>query len=254
MANPFRAEDMAAGYATSRPAVHPRVMERVYRQLQRSEPFSVALDIGCGAGLSTKALAGFAKKRIGLEPAEAMLQWASTVAPGAYFAAGAAEAIPLRNSCADLLTAAGSLNYARLDLFFPEAVRVLRPDGVLVVYDFSPGREFRDGAGLDDWFSDFYRRYPPPADEARELSPPILAEISPLFRAGCREEFEIAIALTQAFYLDYMMTETNVASAVRKGVPVSEIRNWCAGTLAPVWGAPEREVLFRGYFACLTAR
>jgi ubiquinone/menaquinone biosynthesis C-methylase UbiE len=254
MANPFRAEDMAAGYATSRPAVHPRVMERVYRQLERSEPFSAALDIGCGAGLSTKALDGFAKKRIGLEPVEAMLRWAAKAMPSAYFAAGAAEAIPLREGCADLITAAGSLNYTRLDLFFPEAARVLRPEGVLVVYDFSPGREFRDGAGLEDWFSDFYRRYPPPADEASELSPAILAEISPLFRLGGHEEFEIAIPLTQAFYVDYMMTETNAAAAVRKGVAASEIRSWCAGTLAPVWGTRERDVLFRGYFACLKAR
>src|SRR6476661_919035 len=104
MANPFSAEDIAAGYATSRPAVHPRVMERVYRRLARSEPFSLALDIGCGAGLSTRALDGFAKKRIGLEPVEAMLRWASKVAPSAYFAAGAAEAIPLRDHCADLIT------------------------------------------------------------------------------------------------------------------------------------------------------
>lgn len=253
MANPFGAEDMAAGYAMSRPAVHPRVMERVYRMLERSEPFSVALDIGCGAGLSTKALEGFAKKRIGLEPVEGMLRWASKVAPGAYFAAGSAEAIPLREGGVDLITAAGSLNYARLDLFFPEAARVLRPGGVLAVYDFSPGRTFRDGAGLDDWFADFYRRYPPPPNEARELSPAILAGISPLFRLDCQQEFEIAIPLTQAFYLDYMMTETNVAAAVRKDVPASEIRSWCAGTLAPVWGASERAVLFRGYFACLTA-
>lgn len=254
MANPFRAEDMAAGYATSRPAVHPRVMERVYRQLQRSEPFSVALDVGCGAGLSTKALDGIAKMRIGLEPAEAMLRWASRVAPEAYFAAGAAEALPLRGRAADLIAAAGSLNYARLDLFFPEAVRVLRPEGVLVVYDFSPGREFLDGAGLDDWFSEFCHRYPPTAEEARELSPAILADLTPLFRMQCHEEFKVAIPLTQSFYVDYMMTETNVAAAVRRGVPVSEIRSWSEGTLAPIWGAPEREVLFRGYFACLTAR
>jgi SAM-dependent methyltransferase len=253
MANPFGSDDMAAGYATSRPPVHPLVIERVFQQLGRREPFQRALDVGCGAGVSTKALTGFAKHCIGLEPAEAMLKWASTMAPSAEFVAGAAEAIPLCRRVVDLVTAAGSLNYADLDLFFPEAARVLAPHGVLVVYDFSPGRSFRNTTSLDEWFSSFYSRYPPPANEGRQLSPGILAELSSGFRVHTHRQFEIGITLTPDFYLDYVMTETNVAAAVLNGAPHSEIRSWCARTLAPVWNGSEREVLFRGYFACMRA-
>jgi SAM-dependent methyltransferase len=252
MANPFGTEDMAAGYATSRPAVHPRVVEQVYRQLGRTEPFQLALDIGCGAGVSTKALRGFAKNAIGLEPLEAMLRLAAANVPFASFVAGAAEAIPFCDHSVDLITAAGSLNYADLDLFFPEAARVMIRDGVLVVYDFSPGRRFRDATTLDEWFSSFYRRYPPPGDDARNLSPAILAEVSHRFRVRSHQQFEIGITLTPGFYVDYMMTETNVAAAVRRGVPRSEIRSWCAETLAPIWSGLEREVLFSGYFACMS--
>jgi SAM-dependent methyltransferase len=251
MANPFGTQDMAAGYATSRPAVHPRVVEQAYRQLGRTEPFQRALDIGCGAGVSTKALAGFARSCIGLEPVEAMLQWAPAIAPFAGFVAGKAEAIPLADHSVDLITAAGSLNYANPDLFFPEAARVLMPDGILLVYDFSPGRSFRNAPGLDEWFSSFYSRYPPPANEARNLDSAILAEMNPAFQMRTHLEFEIGIPLTQAFYLDYMMTETNVAAAMRRGVPQAEIRGWCAETLDAIWNGGEREVLFRGYFACL---
>ena len=182
MSNPFGTDDMAAGYATSRPPVHPRVIEQVYRQLGRSQPFERALDVGCGAGVSTKALAGFAKSCIGLEPAEAMLKWASTIAPSADFVVGAAEAIPLCDRSVDLITAAGSLNYANLDLFFPEAARVLAPHGVLLVYDFSPGKSLRTSTKLDEWFSSFHGRYPPPANEARELSPEILSGMNSGFR------------------------------------------------------------------------
>ena len=253
MSNPFGTDDMAAGYATSRPAVHPRVMEQVYRQLERTGPFQCALDVGCGAGVSTKALAGFAKSCIGLEPAEAMLKWAPAIAPSADFVVGTAEAMPLRDRAVDLITAAGTLNYANLDLFFPEAARVLMPHGVLVVYDFSPGRNFRNATSLDEWFSAFYTRYPPPANEGRQLSPDILSELSSGFRVRAHHQFEIGITLMPDFYLDYVMTETNVASAVRRGVPHSEIRSWCARTLAPVWNGVEREVLFRGYFACMRA-
>jgi SAM-dependent methyltransferase len=252
MVNPFGTDDMAAGYATSRPAVHPRVMEQVYKQLGQPGRFARALDVGCGAGVSTRALTGFARRCIGLDPAETMLKFASTNAPSADFVAGAAEAIPLRDHAIDLITAAGSLNYVNLDLFFPEAARVLMPHGVLVVYDFSPGRSFRNATSLDDWFASFCSRYPPPANEARRLSPDILAEVSSVFSVRSHQQFEIGITLTPDRYLDYMMTETNVAAAVRSGVPLSEIRSWCAETLAPFWNGPEREVLFRGYFACMT--
>ncbi|MEJ7607546.1 MAG: methyltransferase domain-containing protein [Bryobacteraceae bacterium] len=129
--NPFGTNDMAAGYAVSRPPVHSRVLEQV-RLLWKS-PVRRALDIGCGAGLSTKALTGIADHCIGLEPAEAMLRWTATVAPQASFLVGAAETIPLRARSIDLITAAGSLNYVNLDLFFPEARRVLTPRGSLIV-------------------------------------------------------------------------------------------------------------------------
>jgi SAM-dependent methyltransferase len=253
MANPFATDDMAAGYATSRPEVHPRVLERVYQQLGRAGPFPRALDVGCGAGVSTRALSGFAERSIGLEPAEAMLQWASKLAPSADFMVGGAEAIPLRARSVDLITAAGSLNYANLDRFFPEAARVLRPHGVLVVYDFSAGKSFRGEASLDEWSSRFFTRYPPPVDEGRELSPAILAELQSGFRVDIHQQFEIGMILTPDFYLDYVMTETNVAAAVRRGVPHSEIRRWCGETLEPVWKGADREVLFRGYFACMSA-
>jgi len=242
---------MAAGYAACRPAVHARVIQQAFEDLGRREPFRRALDVGCGAGLSTKALAGFAAGRIGLEPAHAMLRLADTVAPCAQFIAGTAELIPLRDDSVDLITAAGSLNYADLDRFFPEAARVLATGGVLVVYDFSAGKSFRDTAGLDEWFADFCARYPAPTGESRDLSPAILARLSSGFHLGAHRHFEIGLPLTRNFYVDYMLTETNVASAVRRGTDLPEIRSWCEQTLARVWRGAEREVLFRGYFACM---
>jgi SAM-dependent methyltransferase len=253
MVNPFGTDEMAAGYATSRPAVHQRVIQRVYRQLGRTAPFCLALDIGCGAGVSTRALDGYAAHAIGLEPAAAMLPWAARVAPSADFLAGAAEALPFRDHSFDLITAAGSLNYVDLDRFFPEAARVLEAHGVLVIYDFSPGRIFRDAPGLDEWFTTFHGRYPPPANEGLDLNPPLLAARCRVLRLQISEPFGIGLRLAPDFYLDYVLTETNVADAVRRGIPHAEIRSWCAATLASVWQGVEREVIFPGYFACFVA-
>jgi SAM-dependent methyltransferase len=207
--------------------------------------FPKALDVGCGAGVSTQALAGFADFTIGMEPVAGMLP----KRPG-YFA-GAAEAIPVRTNSIDLITAAGSLNYADLTLFFPEAARVLRTPGLLVVYDFEPGQSFRDSSTLDDWFGAFVARYPWPPQEGRELNPEILSDLAAGLRLEHQQRFEIAIPLARAFYLQYMLTETNVAFAMRSGVAREDIRSWCTKTLDEFWEDGDREILFRGYYACL---
>lgn len=242
---------MAVGYARSRPAVHPWVMQEIWSAIGATSPVRRALDIGCGAGISTQALAGFALHTLGIEPNEAMLAWGRLTAPGAAFAAGSAEALPVRSGSVDLITAAGSLNYVRLEPFFAEVARVLSPEGRLAVYDFSPARSFRDGRGLDDWFAAFIEKYPRPLSEARELNPVILAGLDSRFSIEISRSFEIGMELTREFYLDYMMTETNVAAAVRRGIERNAIRRWCADTLDGVWQKGAREVLFRGYFVCM---
>lgn len=236
---------MAAGYASARPAVHPRIIDRIRRRIPHVR---TAADIGCGSGLSTLALEPVADHTVGIEPSVEMLRLARTVAPGACFAAGRAEDIPLRYGSVDLMTAAGSLNWADLSRFYPEAKRVLSSSGALVVYDFSTGRSFRDsGSALDDWFDGFETRYPWPP--AAEITPETLQPEPWGLRLTSAERFEEALRIEPEFYLRYVMTETNVVAAIDRGTPESEIRSWCKDTLAPVFGGVPRDVVFRGFLA-----
>jgi len=241
---------MASGYAAHRPPVHPLVLQLVSRRLG-GRRFQRALDIGCGAGLSTAALDILADRSIGIDPVLEMVRWAPGVARHASFAVGAAEAIPLRDGSVNLISAAGALNYVKLPEFFGEGRRVLAPGGILLVYDFSPGRAFRDSAALEEWFAEFQRRYPWPSSEATPIDPAFLASCDRRFDLAEQETFEIGLPLTCDFYVEYAMTETNVAAAVRAGAEESSIRSWCQETLGPVFQAERREVLFRGYFACM---
>lgn len=253
MANPFDTQRMAEGYARARPAVHPHVIRRIRDRLRLQARLERALDIGCGAGLSTEPLSLLARAVIGLEPSHGMLRWSPVIAPEAHFAVAAAESLPVRSASVDLITAAGSLNWADLDRFFPEARRVLAPGGTLVVYDFGQGSDLQSSSALSAWHAEFKRRYPSPPCLA--LSPELFEANPPTgFRVEGHERFEVALEMAPAFYLEYAMTETNVAAAVERGEAEAAIREWCEQTLAPVFQGRPQQVLFKGYIAYLQLR
>ena len=253
MTNPFSDEHMAAGYAAARPPVHPRILTRLHDWLG-GRTHRVALDLGCGAGLSTRPLRDMCDTCVGFDPAEAMVRTARRLRPDLQFLAAGAEAMPFASGSVDLIAAAGSLNYARdLGAVWPEARRVLAADGCLAVYDFATARSFADGDALDAWFGTFITRYPYPAGQAIPLSPAILAERASGFRVDRGEDFAIPITLTPEFFVEYMLTETCVQDAVRRGVPIASIREWCAASLPEVFEHRPRPVLFRGYLATMRA-
>lgn len=241
---------MAVGYARHRPPVHAAVLELL---ATRTKMLRVgrALDIGCGAGLSTRALLARASQVIGLDPSPSMVRWAKKLVSEADFLAGVAEAIPLANGTTELVTAAGSLNYADWEGFFRETARVLTFEGRLVIYDFEPGRSFNARPGLERWFDEFSFRYPWPQGDGREIGPETLGGASDAFELDLQQRFEIPIVMTHDAYVDYMMTETNVAHAIRRGVGARVIRDWCRKSLGALWDEQGREILFHGYFAQL---
>jgi SAM-dependent methyltransferase len=253
MSNPFSDAAMAAGYAAARPLVHPRVIA-LLRAWRGGARVGIAADIGCGAGLSTRALLDVADRCVGFDPSESMIRAARGVSPGALFAVASAEAMPLASRTVELLTAAGSLNYVRaLDTVWTEARRVLTRRGTLAVYDFSTGRSFAGGPELDEWFETFVARYPYPRRQARPLSPEVLSEVADGFAVDRAETFDLPLPMTCESYVSYLLTETNVQGTVRAGVPLESVRAWCMATLSPVFAGRVHDVTFRGYLACLTA-
>jgi len=241
---------LAAGYAYDRPPVHQRIIQRVREFLHITERLTRVLDVGCGAGLSTAALEPLAETVVGLEPVRAMLTHSRAVAPHSLFLVGQAERLPFAAGAFDLMTAAGSLNYADRALFLPDAARLLAPGGVLIIYDFSAGRRMRGGHQLAEWCAGFERRYPAPPGYALDVRS--LAYSQSGLRLQAYEELEIAVPMTLSTYLPYVLSETRVELAISHGVPEAEIRSWCQSTLVDVFGETEREVLFAAYVAYVT--
>jgi ubiquinone/menaquinone biosynthesis C-methylase UbiE len=249
-ADPFDGPLMAEGYASARPRLHDRILRRALSAAHCPPAFGLVLDAGCGAGLSTAALLPYARLAVGADALPSMIRQAAARVRGAQFCVARMEVLPLRDACCGLVTAAGSLNYTDFRAALREAARVLQPGGLLTVYDFAPGRRFRKDNSLEEWFGAFLARYPKPDDGAVPLDPSALRAMTEgLFEPVADSRFSEAEPFDAARYADYMMTETNVAAAVRAGASPASIRQWMEATLPAVFGGQTREVLFDAYFA-----
>jgi len=245
--NVYESARMAAGYAFSRPPVHPCIIERIRRDLRIGQPVYRALDIGCGAGRSTAALEPIARHVVGLEPVRGMLSHWREVAPRAAFVVARAEGLPFAAGSFDIVTAAGALNYVNLDLFLPDAARVMAAHGVMIIYDFSAGRRLRGSNALHAWYEEFEGRYPPKPGYDMDVRALEYEKAGLTLEAF--EPFEVAVPMTLRPYVAYAMSETGVELALARGVPEAEIKAWCASSLAGVLGDESRDVLFDAYVA-----
>jgi ubiquinone/menaquinone biosynthesis C-methylase UbiE len=209
MTGKFGTAAMAEGYATARPPLHAGIVGRIGVRARR------ALDVGCGAGLSTRPLLDVAERVYGVDAAPEMVRWAARLVPGAFFAGARVEALPFRDGTFDLITAAGSLNYAEPVVAFRELRRVISPDGTLCIYDFSQ--------------ADFPYQRPP--DGGVPLSPEDLACMDTGFEVIRSERFAIPVSMTHQEYVAYLETELSVPTPA----------------FQPKW-----ELVFSGYIAWLT--
>jgi len=221
----FDSERIAAGYASARPAVHRQLVTHLAAHLDRHWPVAVALDVGCGAGGSTAALAPLARRRLGIDPFLVMVAAARSAAAGAeLFSVGTAEQLPVRDGSIDLIGAAGSLNFADLDAFAVEAARVAAPEGLLVVTDYRLGIP----AGATAWAEEFPRRWPRPP--ARAVSAASFAGTP--WSVVMDDTVDVRLAMSLTRYVDYLVTDTGVESAVRSGETTEvEVRAACAAAL-----------------------
>ena len=67
-------ETVAAHYAAYRPPLHQRILKRV---LANAGSLSDALDVGCGTGCSSVALAEFCERVFAIDPSLSMLDAAT---------------------------------------------------------------------------------------------------------------------------------------------------------------------------------
>jgi SAM-dependent methyltransferase len=122
----------AAVYAKARPHYPPAL----FAELARLAPgHGLAWDCGTGNGQAAVALAAHFDRVVATEPSSAQL--AQAVAhPRVSYHAFAESAPVLADQSVDLVTAAQAAHWFDLGIFYPEVRRVVRPGGLLAIWNY----------------------------------------------------------------------------------------------------------------------
>lgn len=113
---------------------------------------TLAVDVGCGSGQLTVALAEGFESVLGLDPSESQLTHALTHERVTYRVAPA-EQLPVADGSVDLVTAAQAAHWFDLPRFYAEVRRVLVPGGALGLVSYGRQRLEED---VDARFQRFY--------------------------------------------------------------------------------------------------
>ncbi|KAG8432595.1 hypothetical protein GDO86_017009 [Hymenochirus boettgeri] len=137
----FQNKDFSAAYQKGMFLVSEKVNHLVlsYLEEKKGKPFELAIDAGCGTGISTRMLAPYFQKVIGIDMSESQLSEARkmTSQKNIHYQISKAEKMPVDDSSVDLLHSALAAHWFDPEMFAQETARVLKPGGCLALQSAS---------------------------------------------------------------------------------------------------------------------
>jgi len=192
--------DVAGAYERGRPG-YP---DEAVRWLVGDRPCDV-VDLGAGTGKLTRSLVALGHRVVAIEPLDEMRSELESVLPGVSMRAGTAEAIPLPDASADVVTSAQAFHWFDHAVALPEIARVLRPGGRLALVWNS--RDDRD-----PWMARLSAIIGNETVQEWDVFPGILE--SGLFGPVETSEFAFEQALGRAGLLDLVLSRSYLAKLV----------------------------------------
>ena len=247
--NYFVHRSAARRYAAARPYFHPLVARRICAVTGVSS-FSRALDVACGTGLSSTALAEIAEL---VEAVDVSPEMVAEARPrnGLHFTIAAAEALPFSAGDFDLATVGLAFHWFEQADFLRQAQRVLAAGAWLVIYTSGFYGEMAENPAFQEWAHQTYpEKFPTPPRRAYSVNP---AMVEPLgFNLQETERFEHAEKLTADQLAAFLVTQTNVIAAVEGGaIPLSEATHWIREGIEPYFKGAVQTLKFGGSIAFL---
>jgi ubiquinone/menaquinone biosynthesis C-methylase UbiE len=244
--NYFETKSAAERYAKGRPFTHPKAIEKFRNFMNLQKNFKRCLDVACGTGQSTTAVAEICDEVIGIDISEDMMIHAPRH-PKIKYQTGKAENLPFDDNSFDLVSAGLALHWFDQPVFLKEAHRVLNSDGWLIFYFNLFERGVTDLPEFKHWYdAEYLKRYPqPPRKNQIGFDNNLAAGI---FEVNGPEEYGCELQLTQEQLIAYIVSQSNVIAAVeQKGEAIEDVIKWLSQSTNPFFANNQtRNFLFDG--------
>ena len=230
--NFFSPKTAAERYAKGRPFFHRLIIRRTRDFLSINKLLPLALDVGCGTGLSTVALKEIAENIIGTDISREMIALAPKDKNIAYFVSDA-ENLPFNENEFNLVTISQAVHWLNRKKFFSEARRVLKEKGWLIIYDNYFSGQMPENPQFQIWYRESYLgKYPiPPRNWASFNGEDTEKEGFNLLK---HERIENTIGFSLEELTNFLLTLTNVIAAVEGGNErITDVEFWLTENLKP---------------------
>ena len=225
--------DRAQEYARHRPTYPDALFDHLASLVERHD---LAWDCGAGSGQTSRSLAGRFAQVIATDTSRRQLANASAPAR-VRFVAAAAEAAPLRDRSADLVTVSAALHWFDRPRFYAEVRRVARPGAILAVWSYYQSLiEPAIDAVLDRYAEEVVG---PLWSPGMKLNQTAYRGLDLPFEPLPWPEFHAEGRMRLADLFEYMRTwsASQEWQRTRGTDPVETVRD----ALARAWGDPERQ-------------
>jgi SAM-dependent methyltransferase len=240
--NYFTSAEVAARYTKVRPFFHDEVADRL-RAFAGVHRFRSALDVGCGSGQSSVALAAIADRVIAVDASQGMLSHAA-VRPNIVYQLGFAEQLNFAPAEFDLVSVGSALHWFDQDRFFAQCRKVMAPLALLAVYNdhftahmqpapLANGALPNLAAAMTSqrWLrTRFLKRFPAPQRGMRDINELKAAECG--FEVVQRSSFNHLVPFSREEFIAYLLTLSNTLAAIHSGKETHlSIVDWLDGEL-----------------------
>ena len=242
----FDSQRIAEEYA-KRPWLHEKVINQIRKDCN-IVLLKNGLDVGCGAGLSTKALKIICEHVTGTDISSEMIEVCKKTykEPTYTFYVSKAEENKIPLIPYDIITAAGVVNWIDKDLFLNNAEKILNRSGLIVVYDFWITDRMDNNDEYTEWFREKYlKMFPKPYRKEDNWKQ---KDLTDAFRMEKKVTYNLKYEFTLDEFVEFMMIQSNVNEKIHKGnSSVEEIKNWMVSSLQPIFNGQNKTLIFEGY-------